>query len=159
MSELLDIFESEHLTNVSNYSGVYDPQASYQKFDFVYNTGDGMFYYAREDMAVAGIVEVSAANRFTLDPGGPVEDGIDTYYIYDNLNSPQGQEFFVGQNISISGSIEGSDGDYQIINVEKDFEVEIILGAENNLLSVMSATSLGDGWYESDWFSNLTLGN
>jgi len=158
MSELLDIFESEHLTNVSNYSGVYDPQASYQKFDFVYNTGDGMFYYAREDMAVAGIVEVSAANRFTLDPGGPVEDGIDTYYIYDNLNSPQGQEFFVGQNISISGSIEGSDGDYQIINIEKDFEVEIILGAENNLLSVMSATSLGDGWYESDWFFKPNLG-
>lgn len=158
MSELLNIFESEHLTNVSNYSGVYDPQASYQKFDFVYNTGDGLFYYAREDMTVAGIVEISAASRFTLDPGGPMEDGVDTYYIYDNLNSPQEDEFFIGQNISISGSIEGSDGDYQIINIEKDFEVEIILGAENNLLSVMSATSLGDGWYESDWFFKPNLG-
>ena len=156
MTSEVDIFESDHLTHVSNYSGVFDPGASYQKFDFVYNTGDGLFYYARDDMAQGGNIVVEGGYRFTLDPNGSTYNGSPTHYIYDESND--NQNFSVGQTLNISGSLNGSDGEYNILSVEQNYEVEIILPAENNLLSVLDAQSLDNDWYESSWFFKSNIG-
>lgn len=156
MSELLNIFKSDHLTHVSNYSGVFDPGASYQKFDFIYNTGDGLFYYARDDMTQGGDVVVEGGYRFTLDPNGSTYNGSPTHYIYDESND--NQNFSVGQTLNISGSLNGSDGEYNILSIEEDYEVEVILPAENNLFSAIDAQSLGNGWHESSWFFKSNVG-
>ena len=37
-------------TNVSNYSGVFQTGVDYRQFDFIYNTGEARFYYAKEDV-------------------------------------------------------------------------------------------------------------
>ena len=156
MSELLNIFESDHLTHVSNYSGVFDPDASYQKFDFVHNTGDGLFYYARNDMAQGGNIVIEESDRFTLDPNGSTNNGSPTHYIYDEFNDVGG--FNVGQTLYISGSLNGSDGEYNILSIEENYEVEIILPAENNLFSMLDAQSLDNDWYESSWFFKANMG-
>lgn len=49
MSTQVKAFRDENLTHISNYSGDYDPANTYQKFDFVYYTGDGRYYYAKQD--------------------------------------------------------------------------------------------------------------
>ena len=156
MSELLNIFESDHLTHVSNYSGVFDPDASYQKFDFVHNTGDGLFYYARNDMTQGGNIVIGEGDRFTLDPNGSTNNGSPTHYIYDEFNDVGG--FNVGQTLYISGSLNGSDGEYNILSIEENYEVEIILPAENNLFSVLDVQRLDNDWCESSWFFKANIG-
>lgn len=122
MSNLVEIFESERLTNVSNYSGVFNSGISYQKFDFVYNTGDNLFYYAREDMVYGGGANISAPNRFSLVPDGPYTSEGQGHYIVDGENqlSELGASFQAGQIINIEGSEEGNDGLYKILSVDQD---------------------------------------
>tara|TARA_B100001094_G_scaffold253969_1_gene252549 strand:- start:17882 stop:20329 length:2448 start_codon:yes stop_codon:yes gene_type:complete len=103
-------------SHVRNYSGIFNPELSYKKFDFVYNTGDGLYYYAKEDMALGAGVSVSAANRYHLCPtrqGG--------FFIVDSLNRPDdiGATFEKGNIIDLDGSSD-SDGRYSIFRVSKD---------------------------------------
>lgn len=156
MTSEVHIFESDHLTHVSNYSGVFDPNVNYEKFDFVYNTGDGAFYYARNNIAQGEGLFIETGYRFTLDPDGSTYGGLPTHYIYDELNDDQ--SFSVGQSLYMSGSLSGSDGQYNIISLEKDYEVEIVLPSGNHLLSVLDSQSLNNDWYESSWFFKANAG-
>ena len=59
-AEIQALLDSNHtLTNISNYSGIFVQGNDYEKFDFVYNTGDGLFYYAKEDITDGGNTVVS----------------------------------------------------------------------------------------------------
>ena len=157
MSELEKVYTSTPLTHVSNYSGVFNPSGSYEKFDFVYNTGDGLFYYAMEDLHFGGEVELSFQNRFTLDPNGPTQDGFDTYYIYDEQNLPE-DILEPGQLIEIDGSSFESDGLYKIIDIEAGVQEPIYFNDENTLSAVLGATDLSNGWLSSSWFFRPNLG-
>lgn len=122
MSDLLETFESERLTHVSNYSGAFNSGASYQKFDFVYNTGDNLFYYAREDMVYGGGANLSGVNRFSLVPDGPYTSNGPSHYIVDSYNQLNefGASFEVGQIINLEGSENDSDGLYKVLSVQQD---------------------------------------
>ena len=145
MSTSQNIFESSHtLTNINNYSGVFVPGNDYEKFDFVYNTGDGLFYYAKDDVTDGGNIVVSGKNRFTLDPDGPVENGQETYYIYDELSEIGiiGVGIKEGQTINLSGSQYGADGSYKILNIEENFSDLPIFGLEDYDQYVVRAVDL-----------------
>lgn len=163
MSDLTKVFDSNYTTNISSYSGVFDPDLAYQKFDYVFNTGDGLYYYAREDMAFGGGVDLTYSNRFTFDPSAPMLDGVETYYIYDNLNAPDEDEFFEGQEIYISGSTKEADGRYRIISIEKDIDIALVLDDQFNISTVLDDGGVValNGWYQSSWFfkSNISEPN
>lgn len=105
-------------SNVSNYSGVFNSGENYKKFDFVYNTGDGLFYYAKEDLTAGGGVSVTASNRYHLVPFGPNSNHyvVDSFNRTDDLNAT----FSKGNIIDIAGSQQDNDGRYEIISVVKD---------------------------------------
>jgi len=112
-----NLFVSEHITNLSNYSGVYQSGVDYQKFDFVRNDDDGLFYYARENITDGGGVYLQDNYRIAL------VNGVDSKeYIVDLLNqsSQFGAEFKEGQVVRLSGSVEGSDGIYEINQIQTD---------------------------------------
>ena len=156
-AEIQALLDSNHtLTNISNYSGIFVQGNDYEKFDFVYNTGDGLFYYAKEDITDGGNTVVSGKNRFTLDPNGPIDNGEKTYYIYDELQevSALGSSLKVGQTFNLEGSLSGANGSYSILDIEHEFD-EVPLGDNqtSNLITALSASSLGIGqWYKSSWF-------
>ena len=134
MSVSQNIFSTNHtLTNVINYSGVFQAGANYEKFDFVYNTGDGLFYYAKENITDGGNIVVSGENRFTLDPDGPTENGSETHYIYDELSEIGiiGVGIKEGQTINLEGSIYGGNGSYEILSIEENFQDIPIFGQED----------------------------
>lgn len=112
-----NLFVSEHLTNVSNYSGVYQSGVDYQKFDFVRNADDGLFYYARENITDGGGIYLQDNYRIAL-VNGVGSAG----YIVDLLNQSNqfGAEFKEGQVIRLSGSLEGSDGIYEINQIQRN---------------------------------------
>jgi phage-related protein len=112
-----NLFVSEHITNVSNYSGVYQSGVDYQKFDFVRNADDGLFYYARENITDGGGVYLQDNYRIALVNGVDAKD-----YIVDVLNRSNefGAEFKEGQVIRLSGSLGGSDGVYEINQIQTD---------------------------------------
>lgn len=122
MSDLDEIFQTQSLGQISNYSGVFETGVSYQKFDFVYNTGDGIFYYAREDMAYGGGSSISENNRLSLIPDGPYTSEGPSHYILDTYNRTDafGETFQAGQIVSLQGSIGGNDGLYKVLSVEKN---------------------------------------
>ena len=66
MTQDYRFFENQQMSHISNYSGVFDPDGIYEKFDFVYNTGDGLFYYAREDNVRGGGAQITDSNRFSF---------------------------------------------------------------------------------------------
>jgi phage-related protein len=117
-----NIFSSEYLTNTSNYSGVFQTGTSYKKFDFVHDTGDGLFYYAKENVVYGGGAQISGANRLTLVPGGSYTSEGDAHFIVDTQNQLEnlGASFEVGQIVSLQGSTGTNDGTYKILSIEKD---------------------------------------
>jgi len=117
-----NIFGSEYLTNTSNYSGVFQTGVSYQKFDFVHDTGDGLFYYAKEDVVYGGGAQISESNRLTLVPNGSYTSEGSTHFIVDAQNQLEnlGASFEVGQIVSLQGSTGTNDGTYKILSIEKD---------------------------------------
>ena len=78
-----------YLTHISNYSGVFATGRSYEKFDFVYNTGDSRFYYARDHLAYGGGASLSSSNRFALVVNAPRSDGRSGHYVFDEENAMQ----------------------------------------------------------------------
>ena len=71
MTEITELFKSENLTHITNYSGEYIPGNDYQQFDFIYYTGDGRFYYAKQDVIDGAGVFIQDNNRLSLIPNGP----------------------------------------------------------------------------------------
>ena len=145
MSELYPVLASEQLSHISNYSGIFQAGASYKKFDFIYNTGDGFYYYAREDMVFGGGSNIQDSNRLSLVPDGPFVSEGRSHYIVDGFNDPYsvGSDFQVGQLISISGSSKDSDGIYKILNIETDVVSSIssstvLTGALINVIGIGS---------------------
>lgn len=113
---------TDRLTNVSNYSGIHRPENDYRKFDIVYSTGDGRFYYAREDISDGGGAVINQANRLTLIPDGPATSQGQSHYILDTANVPDalGAEIKEGHLISIANTTGQNDGKYRVLNVQKD---------------------------------------
>lgn len=162
-AEIQALLDSSHtLTNINNYSGIFVQGNNYEKFDFVYNTGDGLFYYAKEDVTDGGNTVISGKNRFTLDPNGPIDNGEKTYYIYDELQevSALGSSLEVGQTFDLEGSLNGANGSYSILDIEHEFdEVPLADNETSAVITALSASALPlDQFYKSSWFlkSNST---
>jgi phage-related protein len=160
MSDLDEIFQTQSLTNISNYSGVYQTGVSYQKFDFVYNTGDGLFYYAREDMAFGGGAIIEASNRLSLIPDGPYTSEGPSHYILDTYNqiNSLGANFQAGQIVNLEGSTGDNDGLYKILSVETGITS---LNNDPTLTgAAMNVVGLGDSEiqdFEPAEFKTMTL--
>ena len=116
-------YNSEKLTHVSNYLGIFETGVDYKKFDFVYNTGDGLFYYATDDMTHGGGAVISGSGRFTLDPEGPIVGGRESHYIYDDysLFDVLGQSLKIGQTIQLAGSVQDASGIYNVLGIDRDY--------------------------------------
>ena len=119
MSFGVDITEGK-VGNISNYSGIFQTGADYKKFDFVYSTGNGLFYYAKEDISFGGGASVFDDNRFAFLPS---EAGPNAHYIIDTFNRPDdiNATFKPGHIIDVSGTTGSNDGRYKILNVEKNY--------------------------------------
>ena len=135
MSNLKQMLQTQSLSHVSNYGGIYETGVSYEKFDFVYNTGDGLFYYAREDMVYGGGAYISGSNRLSIIPEGPQTNNGKSHYILDTHNRTDalGAVFEEGQIVSLQGSTGNNNGLYKVLSVEKD------LNALNNDLTLTGA--------------------
>lgn len=146
MSSLGNIFASQRVSNLSNYSGVYQTGIDYKKFDFVQNDGDGLFYYAREDVTDGGGVYIKDNYRLALVSASDSNDYIvDLYNQLDQV----GATFKEGLVINLSGSLQGSDGLYQVEQVTKD---QTSLNGDTNFTgSIMRVRALdGDGIQETE---------
>ena len=117
-----NLFKSEYLTHVSNYSGDYQTGVDYKKFDFVYYTGDGLFYYARQDAVDGAGIFIQDNNRLSLIPDGPMTSDGQSHYILDtfNLLDVPGAEIKVGHLLNIDGSTGNNDGIYKVVDVKSD---------------------------------------
>lgn len=137
--------------HISNYSGNFEQGASYKKFDFVYNTGDSSFYYAKEDITDGAGLVLESSHRFSLDPDGPLIDGKPSYYIIDELAEAEalGSELQVGQTLKIEGSVNGNDGSFLIKDVEANVEN---IPDSDIILQTLDVSTVGFGWYRSSWF-------
>ena len=160
MSDLDEIFQTQSLTNISNYSGVYQTGVSYQKFDFVYNTGDGLFYYAREDMSFGGGAIIEASNRLSLVPDGPYTSEGPSHYILDTYNQVNslGANFQAGQIVNLEGSTGDNDGLYKILSIETG--VTSLNNDPTLTGAAMNVVGLGDSEiedFEPAEFKTMTL--
>lgn len=129
-----DLFEGR-VSNIVNYSGVFQTGANYKKFDFIYNTGDALFYYAKEDIAFGGGTSVTDDNRYTFLPyeaAGNAHYIIDTFNRTDDVNA----SFGVGNIIDVSNTTGGSDGRYKILSVEKNYTSSTVQGLTGAAIKV-----------------------
>ena len=123
--------------HVITYSGNFQTGVSYKKFDFVYNTGDGLFYYAKDDMeSSTGEISITAANRYHLCPieGEQWDYIVDSHNkTVDTDNNILGDLIRIPKNtvIKIEGSAD-NDGRYKIEDIVPDKindpHIEDILG-------------------------------
>ncbi len=119
-------YVNDYTSSVNNYSGIFDKNNSYKKFDYVYNTGDGLYYYARDDLTEGIGVSITEANRFSLETGAPtVPDhkiSSNGYYLFDEnnlLTTAVNQRIEAGHTIEIGGSLSGSNGNYRVLAVDE----------------------------------------
>lgn len=149
-----------HLTNTTNYSGIFETGRDYEKFDIVYNSGDSRFYYATEDMSYGGGALVEGTGRFYLDPDGPQGiNGAPTHYIFDDINENYSlnNQIKVGQTIHLTGTLHGSDGYYKVLAFDNDIETPTEDEADPNVLSALDATKVEGvpNLYVSEWFFHV----
>lgn len=152
----------EHITNVTNYSGIFETGVSYKKFDFVYNTGDSRFYYAKEDMQYGGSAIMEGANRFYIEPDGPQgANGLPTHYIHDEINelTTLNNQVEPGHTIHLTGTINNADGYYNVLQVERDISLKLkedeiySQSSDGTVDGALDSTDLAlPGFRQSDWF-------
>ena len=152
----------EYITNTTNYSGIFQTGVSYKKFDFVYNTGDSRFYYAKEDMQYGGGAIMEGANRFYIEPDGPQgANGLPTHYIHDELNELTTLENQIepGHTIHLTGTLNNADGYYNVLQVERDISLKLkedeiySQSSDGTVDGALDSTDLGmPGFKKSDWF-------
>lgn len=142
----------QNLTNISNYLGEYKIGNSYKKFDFVFNPYDGLFYYAKNDIAWSEEVVLTASNRFSLDPWGPIYGGLQTYYLNDSHNDMS--DYIVGQEIEISGSLSDNNGSFKILSIDRSFNPYSVRPGDYILYEALDAEEVSGqlNWFASDWF-------
>ena len=153
-----------YTSNVTNYSGIFDKNNSYLKFDFVYNTGDRLYYYAREDLVEGAGISVTSSNRFSFESSAPIvvdpKYSPSGYYLYDehnNLGAIIGEEVKVGHTIEVAGSLSGSNGNYKVLAI--DTVEEVPQNSTGTITGSMGLTpSATDDWYASDWIFRTMLG-
>ena len=146
-----------HVTNTTNYSGIFETGRDYEKFDIVYNSGDSRFYYATEDMSYGGGALIEGTGRFYLDPDGPQGiNGAPTHYIFDDINENYSlnNQIKVGQTIHLTGTVNGSDGYYKVIAFDNNIETPTENEADPDVLSSLDAKKVGGipNFYVSEWF-------
>jgi len=143
--------------NLVNYSGVFQTGQNYEQFDFVYATGDGLYYYAKQNMVFGGGVSVSDDQRFTLLPH---EVAANSHYIIDEFNRPDdlNATFSPGNIINIAGSTGSSDGTYSILNIEKNYTSTTVQGLTGAAIKIKgtSETSFIEN-YEPSSANVLTI--
>ena len=137
--------------NISNYEGFYDTGKAYEKFDFVYYSGDSRYYYAKTDVPVSGDILEAGEKRFTLDPFGPRYKSENSHFVYDG--SRQIPAYQVGQNLNIAGSIYSNDGDYKILDVQEDYDFNVIIEGDKELSQILNAAEANKNWFTSEWFA------
>ena len=98
---------NDYTSSVSNYSGIFDKNNSYKKFAIVYNTGDGTYYYARDDLTAGLGVSITEANRFSLEATAPTvpeaKHSPIGYYLFDE-NDPL--NFYVYPGVAGNAYVE-----------------------------------------------------
>lgn len=157
-------YSHERITNLTNYQGIFQTGVSYEKFDFVYNTGDGLFYYATEDMEYGGGAILSGSHRFTLDPDGPTVNGRPSHYILDDYNETDalGNTLQIGQTINLEGSIQDASGLYNVIDVQKNFLSSVDFSSTSTIEDTLDATARSSfrrkNRYMSSWFMSANKG-
>ena len=140
-----NIFSSQQLSHISNYSGIFQTGVGYKKFDFVYNTGDGKFYYAREDMEYGGGADIYDNDRLSLIPDGPFTSEGQSYYILDTFNdlNSLGSDFKEGQIVNLQYSTGDSDGLYKIVEIQENVTAlnndPTLTGSAMNVVGVNSS--------------------
>lgn len=142
MTEITELFKSENLTHITNYSGEYIPGNDYQQFDFIYYTGDGRFYYAKQDVIDGAGVFIQDNNRLSLIPNGPATSEGASHYILDTFGATDqvGSELKVGHVLNIQGSTGDNDGLYKIIDIQKDIQsLDGDTSINGDLINVVSA--------------------
>ena len=169
---------NDYTSSVSNYSGIFDKNNSYKKFDIVYNTGDGTYYYARDDLTAGLGVSITEANRFSLEATAPtVPDAKHSpigYYLFDEnnlLTKTINQRIEAGNTIQIGGSLSGNNGNYRVLAVDQierrpgnatgtltgALDLTIAGGAKG--LAERAAEGADRGhWYDSSWLFRTMLG-
>ena len=142
MTEITELFKSEDLTHITNYSGEYIPGNDYQQFDFIYYTGDGRFYYAKQDVVDGAGVFIQDNNRLSLIPNGPATSEGESYYILDTFGATDqvGSELKIGHVLNVQGSTGENDGLYKIIDIQKDVQsLDGDTSINGDLINVISA--------------------
>lgn len=142
MTEISELFKSENLTHITNYSGEYIPGNDYQQFDFIYYTGDGRFYYAKQDVIDGAGVFIQDNNRLSLIPNGPATSEGGSYYILDTFSATDQveSELKIGHVLNIQGSTGENDGLYKIIDIQKDIQsLDGDTSINGDLINVISA--------------------
>lgn len=151
-------YSHERITNLTNYKGIFQTGVSYEKFDFVYSTGDGLFYYATEDMEYGGGAILSGSHRFTLDPDGPSVNGRESHYILDDHSETDGlgNALKVGQTINLEGCIQNASGLYNVIDIKRNHLSSLDYDSDGSIAGALGAYPVPGleqfGWYQSDWF-------
>lgn len=155
MSQQKTVYTNQEMPHISNYKGVFETGANYEKFDFIYHEEDSCYYYARDQISNASSL-VSGEYRFTLDPSAPADNGVDSYYIYDEWN--QSEDLQLGQRINLSGS--NSDGMYKITSIEPDFQDITHDNNQYTFEQIFSSEPIEgvSDWYKSDWFFKANVG-
>lgn len=155
MLNIDSLYSNQRLTQTHNFSGVYNENLSYEKFDFVYYTGDGLFYYATEDMSFGGGAVLAGTHRFSLDPDGPTVDGNPSHYIYDDFNEVDalGNQLQIGNTVKLEGCQQSNaSGDYKVIDIKKDYVDYVDYDSDGTIAGSLGGSPEREGWYVSDWF-------
>ena len=126
----------QNLTNISNYIGDYTPGVDYKKFDFVFNKVDSLYYYAKDDITWSDELINTFANRYSLDPSGPLYAGAQTYYLFDAHNDMS--DYRIGQTINIGGSLYENDGNFKILNIESNYNPSAIKPGDYVLSEILN---------------------
>jgi phage-related protein len=123
-SKLDSLLLSEYVTHVSNYSGSFNAENDYQKFDIVYNTGDSRFYYAKQNYIASNGILLKNNNRVSFFSKGPVVDQGGASYIVDSWGQlgQSSSDLKVGHIIDVAGSQEGNDGQYRVIYINAEID-------------------------------------
>ena len=146
------------LGNVINYSGSFQTGSNYKQFDIVYNSGNGVFYYAKQDISFGGGVSIYDDNRFAF---LPQEAGPNAHYIIDTFNRPDdvNSKLEVGHIIDISGTTGSNDGRYRILDIQKGYTsttVEDLTGAAIKIWGV-SESSVVENFEPANGGHNISI--
>lgn len=162
-------------TNTRSYLGSYDPEVAYKKFDYVYNTIDNCFYYAREDIEPTNEYSETSQFRFSLDINGPLYGGRKSFYLYDHENKIW-KNLTESSKITITSYADDDQvvdsGTFLIKKIQESYDpsfvapqslliTDILDSQEQSLDKFESSWLFGGGvnfdWHGRDWGKYITM--